>query len=209
MPSSKGNTWFITISPRNYGDIDLDKVYTWSKAYPTHMVVKEYGKTGDHEHLHIYTKGEVVEQQQTLRARWLKCLPPDTPKVALHITPCTKYDQLIGYLLKEAKVEVLLNTIDDSEITRLRETYSKVNKNKAGATKNRRPSFDQLPQVIIDYAAGKELPLTGQRDFNIVVRQMARDGYYFIHYLNRMKQVWWWIQCIQGTENDWDNIIGL
>lgn len=205
MPASHSNSWFITISPTDYDQIDEKMVVTLSSCSVSSHVVIEKGSLQNHSHVHAYVEYPKVESQEVVRRRWAKCLPKDVNlKVALKVVVVTDRDRLIGqYLSKEEEVVILHSSISPDELASLKGAYKKINDIKdKGRLKYKYLTLATSPDVIIAYAKSNDMPLNGQLDFKDVTNSMVRNGFRLTCIMGRLKYVWAEIQVITGQSVD-------
>lgn len=204
MPASKSSKWFITVSPCDWSDIDQKVVALQSQVYVEYHVIKEYGSDGSHPHVHAYLSGNVVESQEVVRRRWMKCLPANTQfVVALKVVKCTDRDRLIGaYMSKDAKVEILYSNLSNEVLDSLKAEYAHINKAKANPSKWKYPKLDSMPDVMEKYCEARGMTMTTHAEFKDVLRSMMANGYNLINILGRMKYVWSQIAAMKKVHDD-------
>lgn len=189
MPPSKSSKWFITLSTRSEQDVDEILVQTTVQGYKQYYVVKEYGQKHDHPHYHICLWGDKEERQDVVRRRWITLLSLEAQTNAVTVKPITNDQQLIGkYLNKDEYAEVLISNIPDSEVTRMKEMYDKVNKVKP--LKYKHLCISDVADAIVSYSKAHSLPLQTRQHVSDVIYYMYQEGIRFNSTLRCPNVIW-------------------
>lgn len=222
MSSEGVAKWFITISPKDWSEVDETSLTSLLKSYENHHAVIEYGKKGSHKHMHIYIEGSVPQRQDNVRRRWQKICPKG-PHV-LKVVPVHDRQKLIErYLDKERGGQLFSTTLQDEftpkfiqvgefEGEPLMDTVNigeDVHKMLAEQQRLAKPprmkhlTLANAADTIIRYAKQMDKPLETREDLSKIVCAMYASGLYRMpSVLHRMKWVYKEIQMISGQTLD-------
>lgn len=186
MSKLKSLDFMISMSPRTAYTPDEENAIVESFD-EKHIVIKEYGKKGDHPHLHIVIHYDKPCRSDVVRKKILKidALHKDEKEIKVSCLKDTPEMLVAKYLSKDPNREILYNDLVD--LDNLPETQEHI----FGVLQGKRivsPAESTL--LIIEYCNQNDLAIpTRAHDLYKVCVRMCRDDYVVHNIIKNKKDI--------------------
>lgn len=178
-PHKVTNNFFLTFSPRDpYSPEEVKSIQDFllqSKYNSKLLIVREFGKKGDHPHLHSVWELASQARSDVLRKHILKCssLHKDLKEVKIEMLRDTPAVFVAKYLRKEQRSEILYNDLlDINDLPEIPDPIFNTMKGKRIVT----PA--EGPTLILAYCKQQDLPVpTTMQDLYRTLVSMGNNDY--------------------------------
>lgn len=181
----KSTDFMLTFSPRESYTDDQEKAISDALVLGKHFMVREYGKKGDHPHLHVVIRYEKPTRSDVLRKSVLRMgiLHGDDKELKVSVLKDTPEMLVAKYLNKDPNRVILYNSLVDLDnLPQIKEPIYGVLQGKRIIT----PAEATL--LIIEYCYANDIPppVRPHELYTLLVRMVHED--YVVHNVIRNKK---------------------